>query len=279
MSIRICIINYNSAFACSPNMQYSSMPLAMKLQGDLFFVGKVKSVDDDEVTFEIMVSGGPSQDKNVGDEIDFDRGNGQSTCGRKNFIVGDIWLYDGNDISFGPSQKLETSDLKDALTLESIKNNVIHRVDPDYVPPRQPLKEDLPVTGLYSNEQECGEADKALGYLSSSYTLEISKMNPITKMYKVYIDMNICKGGHMCSFSAEAPAYGYGEIILPVIDEEGKPISKCNVIVQQLSGVNDWPRLKEGEAKVILNDYSCQSYFKNCGAGTYLDSPVLKKVH
>ena len=264
-------------YACSPNVEYLSRPLAMKLKANHFFIGKVVSVEDDEVTFEVMMPGGLMKDKKIGDKIDMKRDDSQSTCGRKEFSVGEIWLYDGDDISFSPSQKLEPSDLKDGYGLEAVRNNLVRRVEPEYVTPKQPVKGDLPISGTYTHEEECGEADKALGYKSEAYSLEISKINPVTQMYKVDILMNICKGGHICSFSAEAPAYGYGEIVLPMVDEEGHAIPTCNVIVQQLSGVDDWPRLKAGEAKVQLSDYSCQSYL-TCGSNTYLTSPVLQKM-
>jgi hypothetical protein len=247
----------------------------MKLKTNNFFIGKVLSVTDEDVVFEVITSSGIAKNKVAGDKIELKRQE-ESSCGRKDFSAGEVWLYDGNDISFGPSQKLEPADIKDGYALEAVKNKLIHRVEPDYIPPKPPEKNDLPIPGTYSHSEECDEGDKANGYMSADYTLEISQMNTVTKNYKVDVLMNICRGGHICSFSAEAPAYGYGEIILPVVDEDGNVVSECNVIVQQLSGVDEWPRLGTGEAKVRMDDYKCQKYL-TCGANTYLNSPVLQK--
>jgi hypothetical protein len=257
-------------------MDYINMPLALKLANDGFFIGTVKEVDTDEITFTVITSGGPAKDKEAGKTITFKLEN-HGTCGSLQFHRGETWLYDGSDISFSPSQKLEPSDLRDGSDLAAVKRNLISRLDPDYVTPREPTKDDLPIPGTYSHEQECGPEDKALGYNGSYYDLTISGPDPVTKNYKVDISSNICKGGHLCSFSGEAPAYGYGALIVPIKTPEGLPQRDCSILIEQLSSPSEWPRLAEGQARVRLNDYRCMSLITECGAYTILDSPVLQK--
>jgi hypothetical protein len=264
------------ASACSPSMEYINMPLALKLAGDDFFIGKIQSVNTNKIAFSVIAPGGPAKGKNIGETITLELKD-YGTCGSLHFKEGETWLYNGLNISFSPSQKLEPSDLENGPDLAAVKRNLVSRLDPDYAAPRELTKDDMPIPGEYSHEDECGPEDKALGYNSSGYDLAISDPDPTTKMYKIRIDSNICKGGHLCSFSGEAQAYGYGEIVIPIQSPEGMPSRNCSVLVQQRSPASEWPRLTEGQARVRINDPACMSLLESCGAYTTLNSPVLQK--
>ncbi|TAL33428.1 MAG: hypothetical protein EPN97_09475 [Alphaproteobacteria bacterium] len=257
------------AEACSPSMEYINRPLAMKLAGEGFFIGRISAVDDKHVTFAVITPGGAAKDRKTGESVTLElRENG--TCGNLPLKEGETWIYNGSNISFSPSQKLEPSDLKDGAGLEEVKRNLVARLDPDYKPPKAPAKEDLPVPGIYSSRQECGAEEKA----TETYTLTIAEPAATLKDYSVSITHASCRGGPACSFTGAAPAYGYGEIVIPVQTAAGR---NCSVIVQQLSGVDEWPPLAAGQARVRLNDYSCLSLLKDCTAANGIESPVLQR--
>lgn len=260
------------ASSCSPSFDYINRPLALKLKGDAFFIGEVKAVDEKEVTFSIITPGGPAKDKAAGETIALKRED-HGTCGHLNFEVGEKWLYDGSDISFSSSQKLAPGDLKDGSGLEEVKHNLVSRLDPDYVYPRNPAKDDLPKPGTYSYREACSRTDQAKGQVELEYTLTIGEQDSVSKNYKVGLDLTDCQGIKTCAFTGAAPAYGYGEIVIPVGDQA----SNCSLLIQQLSTADEWPRLSDGETRVRLNDYRCASQITDCNGLSNLDSAILKR--
>src|SRR6185503_12122882 len=100
----------------------------------------------------------------------------------------------------------------------------------------------------------------------------IGERDSVSRNYKVNLGLTDCQGNKICSFTGAAPAYGYGEIVIPVGDKE----SNCSLLIQQLSTADEWPRLSDGETRVRLNDYRCASKIKDCnGLGT-VESAILK---
>lgn len=260
-------ISCTGAQACSPSREYINRPLAMKLSADGFFIGKISAVDDKHVTFTIITPGGAAKEKKAGETLTLDlKDNG--TCGNLPLREGETWIYNGSNISFSPSQKLDPSDLRDGEGLENVKRNLVSRLDPDYKPPRAPAKQDLPVPGTYMHSESCGDEGGA-----ATYTLVISPPDA-AKNYKVDIRHTSC-GGDTCTFTGSAPAYGFGEVVIHA-DPEPRPV--CSIIVQQLSPLDEWPPLKDGEARVRLNDsHGCRPFLVNCDSAVGIDSPVLQK--
>ncbi|MEZ0224295.1 MAG: hypothetical protein ACAH83_07075 [Alphaproteobacteria bacterium] len=259
------IVLAQPALACSPSVAFINQPLALKLAGDGFFIGKISAVDEKHVTFSVVTPGGPAKDKKTGEALTLElRENG--TCGNLQFQPGETWIYNGSNISFSPSQKLEPADLKDGTALEAVKRNLVARLDPDYKPPKAPAKEDLPVPGVYAHSEPCETAG------TKTYTLTIAGPDA-TKNYQVVIKHTACRNEKPCEFSGAAPAYGYGEIVIPVAEAAGR---NCSVIVQQLSPAGEWPPMKDGEARVRLNDGHCLPSLKHCDTATGIDSPVLQ---
>jgi hypothetical protein len=257
-------------------MDYINRPLALKLAGNGFFIGEVKAVSEKDITFSIITPGGHAKDKVAGESITLSRGE-YGTCGHLNFEVGEKWLYDGSDISFSSSKKLEPSDLKNGVGLTEVKQNLVTRLEPGYVTPHDPAKGDLPISGTYSYSGECSPEDKALGHNNYHYNLTIGEPEPVSKKYKISIESNICKSSHTCLFSGEAPAYGYGEIVVPIRSPEGMEARNCSLLVQQLSPATEWPRLAEGQTRVRLNDDRCLALIEGCEGHTSLESPLLQK--
>lgn len=262
--------------ACSPSFDYINRPLAMKLQGDKFFIGRVTDITATDIVFEVITAGGPTIDKRPGDTATFKRGN-HGTCGSLNIQKGDTWLYDGSDISFSPSVKLQYTDTKDGYDLDSVKKNVVARLDPKYVAPHKPAKSDLPVTGVYSHTADCAEGDKLRGFTQSSYVLKIGSPHPQTGKYSVDITVKNCRDGQTCGFRGSAPPYGYGEIIVPFAPAADQHPKDCSLIIQQISSPDEWPKLQKGQSIVKMNNSHCKPVLSGCTSIVSLDSPVLQK--
>jgi hypothetical protein len=258
------------ALACSP--MPDPRPLAERIEPGNFFIGQVRTVSDDEVVFAVITPGGPAGNTASGEDISF-KVEEFGTCGHKVFESGQVWLYDGNSISFGDGQLLVPSDLKDGTDLETVKRNLVARLDPGYTPPRIPTKEDLPVAGIYAAPQSCAASLPGDG--KANYTLTVSEPDTVTRNYTVDVVSDSCGQEPACRFHGVAPAYGYGEIVLPL--ETGNSSRNCSLLVQQLSSPQEWPRLKAGEARVRLNDSSCITYLAGCGPQAPVESPVLRK--
>lgn len=263
------------ALACSPSMDWINKPMALKLEDNEFFVGQVSAINENTFTFKIVIPSttGPSAGKKPGETIDFPRDYYHTTCAELPLKIGDIWLFDGDTLSTGPSAKLEPADMSNTTDLATIKQRVLARLDPAYVPPRAPAKEDLPVPGTYTRVQECGPADKEQGRANSTYTLTIAAPAAASNLYTLTINSTPCNNIPTCTYTAQAPAYGYGEIVIPVTNDKGR---NCSLLIQQLSGAKDWPRLKTGQTRVQWNDYACDGIIPTC-SGHIIEAPLLDK--
>lgn len=262
-----------SALACRPNMNSINRPIALKLSSDNFFIGTVKEVSQNHVTFKVNSPGGPAIHKEIGDEIVFDL-HDYGTCGNLIFTVGDVWLYNGESISFSDSQRLTSLDLRDGFNIDDVKKNIVERLDPGYKQPLLPTKTDRFIPGVYSHKEKCPSSHNNLK--EEIYTLFVEDPDKNSTNYKIRIENILCNFDTVCSFSGEAPAYGYGEIVIPIPLSEKKS-SDCRVIIQQKSRAEEWPRLEENQARVVLSDYSCMSFIKTCPSGSSLISPLLQR--
>lgn len=222
------------ALACSPNMEWVNKPFIEKVGNDQdIFLGKVLEVtpaaweNPGTVVLQVLSSRGVQK---IGETVKLPYED-YGTCGNLGFETGEVWLYAGGG-PFDPSLQPTASDLGDdnGADFEALLKRIGARLNPDYVPPVSPTKETAIIPGHYSLSQACNEDDRKMGYEKSFYDLTISSpdlLDPL-QLYTVEISNSICQAGHMCSFKGNAPAYGFGELVVTLPGQ-----TACSLIIIQ----------------------------------------------
>jgi hypothetical protein len=270
--LAVLLLTAAPALACRP--AYDPRPYTVRMQQERdFFLGTVTHLYEQQVTFKIITPGGPARDLTAGASMTFPRGE-YGTCGRKQFALGETWLFNGKDIALSLSTPVDPQDLKDGNDISVVVKNLTQRVEPDYVPPRVPVKEDLPVPGTYTSATDCSAEQKTLGHDKAIFSLTISAPDPATNLHTVTIESRACNSDASCRFTGQAPPYGYGEIVMPV--KPGEPAhANCSFVIHQISAEDEWPKLAPEETGVRLNDYRCKELLGSCGTAL-MQSPPLK---